>query len=90
MEKRVRKISTDHRMHKQMVVISNDDAQLSELLKDGHRWPYIGEGRYFSKPKKVENSNYIRPWPYTRYKARGGLISDIRPWPYMRGNTVIG
>ena len=36
----------------------------------------------------MENSNYIRPWPYTRYKARGGLISDIRPWPYMRGNTV--
>ena len=53
-----------------------------------HRWPYIGEGRYFSKPKKVENWNYIRPWPYTHYKAMGGLISDIRPWPYMRGNTV--
>ena len=36
----------------------------------------------------MENLNYIRPWPYTRYKAMGGLISDIRPWPYMRGNTV--
>ena len=33
MEKRVRKISRDHRMHKQMVVISNDDAQLSGWLQ---------------------------------------------------------
>ena len=45
-----------------------------------HRWPYIGEGRYFSKPKKVENSNYIRPWPYMQgntVKAIMNVIGEI-------------
>ena len=45
-------------------------------------------GSILFEAEKVENSNYIRPWPYIHYKAMDGLIPHIRPWPYMRGNTV--
>ncbi len=41
----------------------------------------------FSK-QKAENCDFIKPWSFTRYKDRGGLVLDTRLKPYNRGNTV--
>ena len=31
---------------------------------------------------------YKAIWPYIRYQATDGLVSETRLWPYNRGNTL--